>query len=74
MTQLEGPVVAGVLLIVLWCIFWKGIGLWKSARKGQRYWFVGMLVINSLGILPILYIYVFQEGEKGIGWSQGENK
>lgn len=64
---LEGFVIAGVLLIALWSIFWKGIGLWKSARNGQKYWFIAILLINSVGILPILYIYVFKEGEKGIG-------
>ncbi len=34
----------------------RGISLWKSARKDQKYWFVALLVINSLGILPLIYL------------------
>ena len=34
----------------------KGIALWKSAKNGQKYWFVALLVINSMGILPLFYL------------------
>jgi len=55
-----------VFIAIVWELFWKSIALWKAARNGQRYWFVGLLILNTLGILPILYIYVFQKGKKGI--------
>ncbi|WP_406657964.1 DUF5652 family protein [Methanolobus sp. ZRKC2] len=55
-----------ILILAIWELFWKGIALWKAARKKQKYWFVAILIINSLGILPILYIFVFQKGKKGI--------
>lgn len=45
------------LLIIIWSIFWKGLALWKSARLGQYIWFVLMLVINTIGILEIIYIF-----------------
>ncbi|MGB3908286.1 MAG: DUF5652 family protein [Methanomethylovorans sp.] len=54
------------IVLVLWDVIWKGLGLWKAARNGEKYWFIAILVINSLGILPILYIYLFQKGKKGI--------
>ena len=54
------------LILVLWELIWKGIGLWKAARNEEKYWFIAILIINSLGIVPILYIYVFQKGKKGI--------
>ncbi|MBC7085449.1 MAG: hypothetical protein H5T43_03675 [Methanomethylovorans sp.] len=54
------------LILILWEIFWKGIALWKAARNDEKYWFIAILIINSLGIVPILYIYVFQKGKKGI--------
>lgn len=47
--------------LVIWEIAWKGAGLWKSARNNQLYWFIAVLIINSLGILPIIYIYFFQK-------------
>ncbi len=46
-----------ILLFVLWSIFWKGLGLWHSARRGQYWWFVILLVINTLGILEIIYLF-----------------
>jgi len=47
-----------VLLAALWAIPWKGVALWKAARFGQKWWFVALLVINTLAILEIVYIFV----------------
>ncbi len=55
-----------LFIAVIWELFWKAIGLWKAARNGQKYWYVAILLLNTLGILPIAYIYVFQKGEKGV--------
>ena len=51
----------GLLLaiVLIWSLFWKGMALWKAAREGSKVWFVVLLVVNTLGILEILYIYVF---------------
>ncbi|HUD03934.1 MAG TPA: DUF5652 family protein [Candidatus Paceibacterota bacterium] len=46
-----------VLLIVLWSVFWKGLALWHSARRDQPIWFVILLVVNTLGILEIIYLF-----------------
>ena len=37
-------------------IILKGFALWKSAKKGQRVWFIALLVVNSAGILPLIYL------------------
>jgi methionyl-tRNA synthetase len=47
------------LLLILWSIPWKGIALWKSARKRSVVWFTVLLIVNTLGILEILYIFLF---------------
>jgi hypothetical protein len=39
----------------------RGFALWKSARKGQNWWFVALLVVNSLGILPGIYLLLHKE-------------
>jgi hypothetical protein len=51
-----------VILAVLaaWELFWKGIALWKASRHNQRGWFIALLVINSAGILPILYLLMYR--------------
>ncbi len=50
------------LALYFWSIVWKGLALWKSAQREQKWWFIAFLVVNTLGILEILYYYVFSEG------------
>jgi hypothetical protein len=49
------------IALIVWSIIWKGIALWKSARKKNLAWFVVLLIVNTLGILEILYIFVFSK-------------
>lgn len=52
---------AGVLfaIVILWTLVWKGMALWKAAKEGSKPWFIVLLVVNTVGILDILYLYVF---------------
>jgi len=43
--------------LIIWTLVWKGIALWKSARRNEMIWFVVLLVLNTLGILEIIYIF-----------------
>lgn len=54
-----------LVLLAVWEMIWKGMALWKAARNGQQLWFIALLVINSLGILPILYLRFFSLKETG---------
>ncbi len=45
-----------IAVLILWSAVWKGLGLWKSAKNNQLYWFIAMFIINTAGILPIVYI------------------
>ena len=48
-----------VFVLFLWSILWKGIALWKSAKYDQRNWFIVILVLNTVGILEIIYLFRF---------------
>lgn len=50
-----------LFFIFAWIALWKGLSLWKSARLNQPIWFVVLLVINTFGLLEILYIFLFSE-------------
>ncbi len=50
-----------LMIVVAWSLAWKLGALWKSARKGSIIWFVVLGVINTVGILEILYIFVFSK-------------
>lgn len=47
--------------LVVWTLAWKGVALWKAAQKEDKVWFIALLLINTLGILEILYIYIFSK-------------
>ncbi len=49
------------LLIALWVLPWKGVALWKAARKEKKWWFIALLVINTVGLLEIAYIFIFSK-------------
>jgi len=44
-------------VLMIWSIFWKGLALWHAGRRGQPWWFVIMLVVNTVGILEIIYLF-----------------
>ncbi len=46
-----------LMLIIIWSLIWKGFALWKAARVGSKPWFVIILVLNTLGILEIIYLF-----------------
>ena len=45
--------------IMIWGLFWKGWALWRAAKNDSKVWFVVLLLLNTLGILEILYLFVF---------------
>jgi len=60
----KGQLTSVLLILVLWSIFWKGWALWKAARGGQKYWYIALLLVNSLGILEIIFLIFFQKKPK----------
>ncbi len=50
---------AWLLVAVVWSVIWGGFALWRAAKLSQKWWFVVFLVVHTLGILEILYIFIF---------------
>ncbi len=50
-----------LLLVVLWTLPWKGVALWRAARNSNRIWFIVLLIVNTLAILDIIYIFGFSK-------------
>ena len=55
-----------LLLLILWSLFWKGLALWHAGRRGQPWWFVIILVVNTVGILEIIYLFAVAK----LKWSE----
>lgn len=45
-----------LILILIWSLIFKGLALWKAARLNLKYWFMALLVINTMGVLEIIFL------------------
>lgn len=50
---------AAFVLFLVWSLAWKGFALWKSAKNNQKKWFIAILILNTLGLLEIIYLFYF---------------
>ena len=50
-----------LVILIVWSVIWKGIALWKAARNSHTAWYVIMLIVNTVGILEIIYIFGFSK-------------
>ncbi len=63
------------LLVVLISLALKGFALWHAAKRGEKWWFVALLIINTLGILELVYIVFFAKvWGKGCCMGKGHSK
>ncbi len=63
-----------LVILAIWSVPWKGIALWKAARNKSLAWFVVLFIVNTAGILEILYIFVFSKRGKDKSVETGETK
>ena len=45
------------MVVLVWSIFWKGMALWRAAQNRHLIWFIILLVVNTLGLLEIAYVF-----------------
>jgi hypothetical protein len=53
----------GLAVLIIWSLVWKGLALWRAATRGEKIWFIVFLIINTAGILEIIYLF-FVTGAK----------
>jgi hypothetical protein len=46
-------------IIIVWELIWKGVALWTAGRNNQLEWFLLILVLITVGILPLIYLIWF---------------
>ncbi|MEA1929506.1 MAG: DUF5652 family protein [Patescibacteria group bacterium] len=55
------------IALMLWSLVWKGLALWHAGGRKQKIWFIILLVVNTAGVLEIIYLFFvvkFQRGKK----------
>jgi hypothetical protein len=48
------------VILLIWSGVWKAIALWKSSRNNQLGWFIALAILNTAGILEIVYLVFLQ--------------
>jgi len=48
-----------VIVVLFLTLPFKAAALWRSARRGHIGWFITFILLNTLGILELLYIFIF---------------
>ncbi len=61
-----------ILILIVWTLPWKGYALWLAARNNHPRWFIALLLINTVAILEI--IYIFAVGRKAAKVGDQTNK
>lgn len=51
--------VAPVVAIGVWGLIWKAFALYRAGSNRSPGWFVALLLLNTVGILEMLYLFVF---------------
>ena len=59
-----GLMFPGLIILMIWSLIWKGMALWRAARHAKLYWFIALLVINTMGILDIIYLFLIDPKPK----------
>ena len=47
--------------ITIWSLFWMGWALWKAAKADSKVWFIVLLLVHTMGILDIIYIFLISK-------------
>jgi hypothetical protein len=55
-----------VCIVFVWDAVWKLIALWKAGRNNHLGWFISIALINTVGILPIVYILMHKKKDSQI--------
>lgn len=60
------PMYAIVLIVILALVelALKGVVLWKSGRNNDKAWFIAVLLVNTAGILPLVYLLTHKNQTK----------
>ena len=53
-----------IVILAIWDGVWKLIALWKAARNGDLGWFICIAIINTVGILPIIYVLTHRKEDE----------
>lgn len=66
----------GIFMLILYIVIiaLKGYALWNAAKRGDKWWFIILLIINTFGILELIYLYfVAEKWNSVLGFMKNNN-
>jgi hypothetical protein len=64
--NIVGAVLIALIVLIVWTLIWKGFALWHAARNNQPVWFLVLLILNTAGVLEILYLLLFRKNKNDV--------
>jgi hypothetical protein len=55
-----------IILIIVWDIAWRLVTMWKAGKNNDLAWFLCIAILNTFGILPIIYFLLRRKKAKEI--------
>jgi hypothetical protein len=46
----------GMIFIIVWSLILKGYALWYASRRNEKGWFIALLILNTVGIIEVIYL------------------
>jgi len=61
---MSGGMIALFVALMIWSLIWKGLALWRAARRSDNAWFIIFMFLNTAGILEIIYYFLIAKTDK----------
>ena len=52
-----------IIIIVIWDLVWRAIAMWRAAKHDHKIAFAFLLILNTAGIFPIIYLLLYKKKE-----------
>lgn len=53
-----------IITLAIWSLPWKAVALWRAARNNHVAWFIIFMIVNTIAILEIFYIFVWGKSDE----------
>lgn len=64
LSNMSAGMIVLFVALMIWSLIWKGLALWRAARRTDTVWFVIFMFLNTAGILEIIYYFLIAKSDR----------